>query len=199
MADSVTPLDSNTDISAITDKAELLALLHDVQVPQVSAWPAPGWWVLGFLFIAWLVAIMLNKKRQRVYAQNAWRREALDKLSDIETRLPSADDEQRHQLVKEVSSLLRRVMMQASGRSQVAGLTADAWLNELNAINSDTQLDASLHRLLTDIPYQTVPNALTTSDNVASLVLWMRQTIHRLPSQHLGTNDRVLIRAGAAT
>jgi len=182
MTDSVTPSNDNADIAAINDKAELLAQLRDIQVPEVSAWPAPGWWVLGFLIVCLFITGLLVKQRRQHYAQNAWRREALEALSELEKRLPNATDAERHRVVQEASALLRRVMMLTRGRGQVAGLTSDAWLNELNTQSADYTLDKTLQPLLTDVPYQPVPNALATPDNVNRLLAWMQQTIRSLPS-----------------
>ena len=185
MTDSVTLID---DLAQINDKDELLAQLRDVQVPEVSPWPAPGWWVLAILLVGLFIAFMLFRQRQRVYAENAWRREALAELNQLKEGLSNATDSERHRVVQEASSLLRRVMMRVRGRSEVAGLTADAWLSELSHHGNVEQLDGSLHPLLTDAPYQTEPNALETSSNVQSLLSWLQKTIDDLPSQHTAPN-----------
>lgn len=187
MTDPVTLID---DLAQINDKDELLAQLRDVHVPDVSPWPAPGWWFLAALLIGFFIAFMLFRKRQRSYAENAWRREALAELSELKEGLSNATDSDRHRVVQEASSLLRRVMMHVRGRSEVAGLTADAWLSELGHHGNAEQLDKSLHPLLTDVPYQTEPNALETSNNVHSLLSWLHKTIDDLPlpSQRVGPN-----------
>lgn len=191
MTDSVIQVDANADLAAIQDKAELLAQLRDVHVPEVSTWPAPGWFVLVFLTLAIFIAGFIIKKRRQQYAQNAWRREALEAISELEQRLPEASDSERHALVQDASSLLRRVMMHARGRSEVAGLTADAWLDELNANTSSYTLDKTLQPLLTEVPYQTVPADLATAGNVSSLLNWIQQTIESLPNtQTLSIQNR---------
>lgn len=197
MTDSVSATQSAPELSTISDKAELLALVQEVHVPQVSSWPAPGWWLLAILLIGCTLAYWLRKRRQHHYEQEAWRREALAELTQLENRLPDASDKERHRLIQEASALLRRVMMQSRGRDQVAALTAEAWLNEVNAQaimqptkrptkqgtkqGGEHKLDDSLHPLLTDVPYETQPNVLSSQENIETYFGWLQRTIESLP------------------
>ncbi len=182
MTDSASTPEDISDISAMTDKAELLAQLREVHVPDVSFWPAPGWWLLLVLFIVFIIALKLRKRQQVRYENEAWRREALVEMSRLQSRLPQTTDSERHDLVQQASALLRRVMMQSFGRKQVAALTANDWLSEVSTRSAVGMLDDSLQPLLTDVPYQTKPNDLSSEHNVGQYFLWLQQTIEGLPN-----------------
>lgn len=192
MDDSTQALDAPVDIAALTDKAELLALVREVHVPTVSAWPALGWWLLAIVLLGILAAVALYKHYQKRYQRDAWRREALAELLVLKERLADATEVERHELVQSISSLLRRVMMQSKGRRQVAGLTSNAWLDEIESLDSKHKLDNVLQPLLTDVPYQMKPDALSTPDNVNALVNWLEQTIKGLPQSERSSAQNTL-------
>ena len=104
--------------------------LRDLHLPDpVSWWPlALGWWlVIAVLFfgIGWL---LLRAWRQ--WRFNAPRRYALQAVAAVENEYRSHRDPVR--LSKELSQLLRRGMLAYAPRSEVAGLTGEAWLRWLD-------------------------------------------------------------------
>jgi len=104
--------------------------LRDLHLPDpVSWWPlAPGWWLVIavlLLGIGWLI--------WRVWRQwrfNAPRRYALQAVTAIEKDYLVHRDPVR--LSKELSQLLRRGMLAYASRTEVAGLTGEAWLRWLD-------------------------------------------------------------------
>jgi len=135
--------------------------LRDIHLPDtISAWPpAPGWWILALLLISLL--IWLGWKIWNKYQQKQLLRLSLANVIKLES------DYQQHQdpqlLVRQYSSLLRRVALARFPRQQVASITGSRWLEFLDN-SSDTKLfDSEIGRLLLDGPYQ------KSSDNIDNI------------------------------
>ena len=100
--------------------------LRDLHLPDpVGWWPlAPGWWALIALAAVVLVWLLLKYRQQR--RRSAARRYALKQLKR------HADAYMKHRnavlLGAQLSELLRRTMLAYAPRSNVAGLTGEAWL-----------------------------------------------------------------------
>ena len=126
--------------------------LRGLHLPEpVGWWPlAPGWWVLiailvvasGLLVRAWL--------RRR--ARSAARRKALRRLE--ESRSAYAHHGNPVMLGTEVSELLRRTMLAYAPRSEVAGLTGDAWLAWLDRDLDQPRFREGPGRSLLELPYR---------------------------------------------
>ncbi len=170
-----------TDLSEMTDTSALLAELADVQVPSVSAWPAPGWWVLACFLVTVGCLVGFLRHHRKKQAQNAWRKQALQELSTLQRAVADASDFERHELVRQSSSLLRRVMLHVNGRAATAALTDAAWLDTLLRYNRNQPLDESLHPLLTSVPYEPAVSDQLSKDDVHSLLHWMKGYINNLP------------------
>lgn len=169
------------DLSAISDKAELLAELREVQVPSVSSWPAPGWWVLLVLIVVGSGFLWMRKRLIAHRQADAWRQEALTQLSQLKEDLNQASDSERHQVIRDSSVLLRKVMMFVNGRNEVAGLTDQAWLDALHGHEKVAALDPNLQALLTEAPYESVPSAMMSESNVKALLKWIKRYVNALP------------------
>lgn len=180
MADN-SELTDLADISNITDKATLLAELAEVQVPSVSAWPAPGWWVLLTVLIVGVCAAVFVRHQRAKKIKNAWRKQALDELNTMQHRLSNATHTECHALVRQSSSLLRRVMLHVNGRSDTAALTDTAWLNVLQHYNRSQPLDEALLPLLVSVPYEPSVDDSVSEDSVGLLLSWMKSYIANLP------------------
>ena len=176
------------DLSQISDKAELLAELRDVQVPAVSSWPALGWWLLLFFIIACAVFIWIRKRNRARVQADVWRQEALTQLNELRQELNKASDTKRHQVIRDSSVLLRKVMMYVNGRTDVAGLTDTAWLEALHGHENVKALDPKLQPLITDAPYESEPSALMSEANVKALLKWLKRYINALPQ--VSAHDR---------
>ena len=126
--------------------------LRGLHLPEpVGWWPlAPGWWVLfavlivasGLLIRAWL------RHRER----SAARRRALRKLE--ECRSAYAYHGNPVVLGAELSELLRRTMLAYAPRSEVAGLTGDAWLAWLDRDLERPRFREGAGRSLLVLPYR---------------------------------------------
>jgi hypothetical protein len=125
--------------------------LRGLHLPDPVGWwpPAPGWWVLmavlvigcGFLVRAWLWR----------RAHSAARRKALRQLE--ESRSAYAYHGNPVVLAAEVSELLRRTMLAYAARSEVAGLTGDAWLAWLDRDLDQPRFREGAGRSLLELPY----------------------------------------------
>jgi len=171
--------DSNADLQALTDPAALLAELRVVHVPEASMLPALGWWLL--MLVLGLVVWLLWQWRKR-YLRDAWRREALLEVRELNEVIPAATPAQLHTTVRSASVLLRRVMMRVHGRTAVAGLTDEQWVRALQSPAGVPRLQDHLQALLTDVPYQPQAVATTTAASVNELLQWMSMYIERLPA-----------------
>lgn len=169
------------DVNAMSDKAELLAELRDVAVPSVSPWPAPGWWILGFVIVAVGMYVLWYKLRAARSKADAWRQEALTKLNQLQHDLQQASIAEQHRVVCESSVLLRKVMMYVDGRVDVASLTDQAWLDALQGHDNGEALEPTLQALLTEAPYQSEPSETVTEANVKALLQWLTRYVTGLP------------------
>jgi len=169
------------DLSAMSDKAELLAELRELQVPSVSSWPAPGWWILLFLVIASVGTLWMRKRRIAQRQANAWREEALIQLNQLNQKLNQASESERHSVLRDTSVLLRKVMIYVNGRQEVAGLTDQAWLDALEGHGTIKALDPELQVLITEAPYQSSPSPMMSESNVKALLDWIKRYVNALP------------------
>ena len=113
--------------------------LRDIHQPDGVAWwpPAPAWWLLLFL-LAVLVAIAWWWYRRE--QQQPARRRALHELDLIRDRLDRLDEgpPERGQLaLREVSALLRRILISYRGRDEYAASSGGEWIAQLRELAAD--------------------------------------------------------------
>lgn len=123
--------------------------LRDIHLPDpVNWWPlAIGWWlVLALLVLLPIIIWTIAKFR----ARRQLRKQALAELTNIETHFDQHQNKQ--QLVTEVSVLLRRICISRYPRSDVAGLTGEAWTSFLNSQASS--FDSETSQALIRGPFQ---------------------------------------------
>ncbi len=135
--------------------------LRDLHLPDaVGWWPlAPGWWVLITILV--VVSGLLIRAWLRRRARSAARRRALRQLE--ESRSAYAYHGNPVVLGTEVSELLRRTMLAYAPRSEVAGLTGDAWLAWLDRDLDQPRFREGPGRNLLELPYR---NPETPADDV---------------------------------
>lgn len=126
--------------------------LRDLHLPTlIGWWPlAPGWWVVIALVAAGLAWMLRNYLRTR--ARGAARRHALRQFETL-----TADYRQHQNAVlygRQLSELLRRTMLAYAPRSEVAGLTGEAWLAWLDRGMHEPQFQGSAGRGLLELPYR---------------------------------------------
>lgn len=133
--------------------------IRDIHLPDSISWwpPAPGWWVLGaFLVLLVLFAVVVLRYRRRIWLRKAALRE-LEQIVLIYRQQLNARD-----LLKNLSTLLRRLCLSRYPREKVAGLTGQDWLNFLeqglpaSVAQRDPQLSFTqgVGQLLLTVPYQ---------------------------------------------
>ena len=135
--------------------------LRGLHLPEpVGWWPlAPGWWVLIAILV--VVSGVLVRAWLRRRARSAARRKALRQLE--ESRSAYAYHGNPVVLGTEVSELLRRTMLAYAPRSEVAGLTGDAWLAWLDRDLDQPRFREGPGRSLLELPYR---NPETPADDV---------------------------------
>lgn len=109
---------------------DLLNALRDIHAPPPPGlWPpAPGWWLLGLVLlglIVWLGIRHLQRQRRRRPIH-----QALTELQAWTERAAGREDDP--QTAAELSELLKRAALVHYPRTEVAGLTGEAWLEFLD-------------------------------------------------------------------
>ena len=94
---------------------------------------SPGWYVLAGLLL--LLALFIFVKWLRTYLKNAYRREALKHLVEIETGFAQQGE---LSYLREALVLLKKVAIDAFGREKVAQLHGDEWLIFLEERGKET-------------------------------------------------------------
>jgi len=154
--------------------------LHDIVMPPPGPWwpPAAGWyWVLGFLFGAVLVLLVLAWLRRQ---RNRYRREALAELARQEAALrePAA----RTAALAALAELLKRAALTAFPREQVAHLTGPAWFEFLDRTGRTTAFREGAGAILERAAYAPVIAAALDGPGAGELVSLVRRWLvhHRV-------------------
>lgn len=125
--------------------------LRDIHLPYPNSWwpPAPGWWLLllALIAVAILVWWMVGKYRQRAVL-----RAAKNELKLIQRRYKKGQDSQL--LLREISELLRRVMISHFHREDVSVLVGNVWLERLDQVLDSDEFREGVGSVLARGPYQ---------------------------------------------
>lgn len=99
--------------------------LRDIHLPEpISWWPlAPGWWLLLALIVITAVAVFLTVK---IYRARQLKRDIRQQLTKIKHQFSQSDN--KTQLAKDLSALLRRANISYYPQTNIAGLTGENWL-----------------------------------------------------------------------
>lgn len=100
--------------------------LKDIEgLKEVSLWPlATGWWIviiLSIIIISFLAYIIFRK----LSFNYSWKKEILNNLSKMEKDINEVNI---HEIIIELSELLRRIAIHRYPRNQCAGLKDNDWL-----------------------------------------------------------------------
>ena len=109
-----------------------LQQLRDVHMPADPGWwpPAPGWWMVAVVLIALLA--WLSYKLLQAWRARAAIREAKQLHAEHLARFNSGEiDAQRYTDV--TNELIKRLLVVALGKTHLAPLSGDAWLQALDA------------------------------------------------------------------
>lgn len=112
--------------------------LRDIHLPDpISWWPiAPGWWLLIVsLFLIIAVIFILRK----IYLGKQLKRDITSELEIIKQQFEKTQN--KSQLAKSLSILLRRTSITFYPENNTAGLTGNNWLNYLDITNSNASSD----------------------------------------------------------
>ena len=124
--------------------------LRDIHLPEAVSWwpPAPGWWLLlllGAVVIAATLAVKHIRRRGLV------KRSALSELEGIRRQYQQTHDSA--ELVRSLSTLMRRASISIHERSETAGLTGERWLRHLDATAARKDFEHGAGRVLATAPY----------------------------------------------
>lgn len=149
----------------------------EIAVPEPVPYTpeTPGWWALGLLVAAGLVAGAV--RLVRLHRANAYRRAALEELAVLRRRAAGGD---RDAAVAELPALLKRTALGAAPRASVAGLSGDPWLDWLDAA-APGALDAPSRAALGTLVVRPPQDTPRTADPAlfAGAEAWVRR--HRVP------------------
>jgi hypothetical protein len=143
--------------------------LKDLHLPEAISWfpPAIGWWLVAVLiplvigFLYW-------------FYQRLTRKTALKTAQKILAYIKNSPMNNANKLA-ELSALLRRVAISATPRTQIAGLTGQAWLAFLDGSLKNAPFTTGAGRCLADAPYrQSVPSELEISQLISLCEDWLK-------------------------
>ncbi|MEP4485159.1 MAG: DUF4381 domain-containing protein [Halioglobus sp.] len=126
-----------------------LANLHPLREPlSIGWWPlAPGWWLLAItLLLLLLVGAYLLWQR---YRRNAYRRMALQQLSQIESLYEQDSDS--ISAASQLNALLKSTALRRYPRQDIAALSGERWrdfLNETASKNSTPLFHQDFEQLI---------------------------------------------------
>jgi len=129
--------------------------LHDIHLPAaVSAWPpAIGWWILPLIILGLAFGIykftQYHKRRKK---QLAYKKLAVNELTRIKQQYAKSNN--NIELLRAVSTLLRRISLSYLPRESVASLTGEQWIETLNKLSKQTVIDNEFSLLLAHAAYQ---------------------------------------------
>ena len=139
---------------AMPDK---LQQLRDIHLPDPPGWwpPAVGWWILGLAILAAVVGL--------VYAWRYWQskraplKQALAQLDELhqaflENRLDAVA------YADQADRLIKRVLIHAGHRRDVARLSGQAWVDYLSSILDDPEFSTHAGRALGDQRFEPHPD-----------------------------------------
>jgi hypothetical protein len=124
--------------------------LRDIHLPDPVGWwpPAPGWWLLLLVAAALTAAIVLFRfvRRRRLLKRTV--RNELARL-----REKYNNDHDRVELLKSLSSLMRRASISFYPRSESASLTGEQWLQHLDRTAQCKDFQHGAGKILANAPY----------------------------------------------
>ena len=153
--------------------------LRDIHLPDVSLWwpPAPGWWIslLLVLLLIWLLPRLWSWLRHKPA-----KRMSLLELERI--RRSYKEGQSDRAVVRDVSALLRRVIISYYGREQYAAFTGNQWIDQLQRLAPGSGFNDQQLQLLAHDRYRA-----QCEFDVDALLLSLEQWLRALPrgKQHV--------------
>lgn len=103
--------------------------IDEILLPEVVTWwpSAPGWKVLGLIFLVWL--LLRGIRLARRWWRNRYRREALRRIKQLQQQAGS----NAMDVVAFLPYYIKVTALQAYPRAEVASLSGESWLAFLDA------------------------------------------------------------------
>lgn len=135
--------------------------LRDIHLPEAIAWwpIAPGWWIiLASVLLIFVLAFIIKK----IVDSRQLKRDISSELETIKQQFVQTQN--KSQLAKSLSILLRRANISYNTGLNVAGLTGDSWLNWLDDTHNNSteqmKFQSDTGRILLNAPYLPEDTAL---------------------------------------
>ncbi len=152
--------------------------LRDIHLPEAVSWwpPAPGWWLLPLLialllFSGWALKKLLHKGKQKRILKLS----ISGAFSTIRSDFVDSADQSK--LIRDLSTLMRRIAISLYPRADVAGLTAQAWLEFLDKTGDETAFTQGPGSILSHGPYQPLTEAFDAEVLLQLCEAWARQAM----------------------
>lgn len=127
--------------------------LRDIHLPDSISWwpPAIGWWLLPLLLILIIAAFYLYRRYRKQHKTINYQKAALSELSHIEKQFPETHS---MEYLRQISALLRRIMLSYYPRENVASLTGERWFEELHKLSKGDFFSAEQQLLILQAAYR---------------------------------------------
>lgn len=127
--------------------------LRDIHLPEpISWWPiAPGWWLLAGGILLTIIVFFIARK---IYLSRQLKRDIDTELNAIKQQFQTTQN--KSQLAKALSILLRRASITFYPRNNIAGLTGNDWLLYLDstcASPGEIKFQSDIGQTLLNAPY----------------------------------------------
>ena len=124
--------------------------LRDIHLPEPVSWwpPAPGWWLLLIAGIVIVAGLLLFR---RIWSSRLLKRTVVAELNTVRERYH--DNHDPVELVKSLSTLMRRASISFYPRGTAASLTGNDWLKYLDSRSQRKDFEHGSGRILATAPY----------------------------------------------
>ena len=128
--------------------------LRDIHLPEpISWWPvAPGWWLLVASLVLIIIVFFIVRK---IYINRQLKRDISAELENIKQQFQATQN--KSQLAKSLSILLRRACITYYPTDHIAGLTGSDWLLYLDSTksgsSSEKKFQSDIGQILLKAPY----------------------------------------------
>ncbi len=139
--------------------------LRDIHLPEaIFWWPlAPGWWILLASITSVFLILYIVRK---IYQNRQLNRDIASELETIKQQFEI--NQNKSQLAKSLSTLLRRACISYYPEDNIAGLIGENWLRYLDATftsnKTEIKFQDSIGHILLDAPYLPDDSALDYND-----------------------------------
>ncbi len=175
--------------------------LRDIHLPEaISIWPlAIGWWILPLFILLFTYIVYRLIKHKKHKESLAYRNISLLELKKIRTQYINNNDSRT--LLRDISTLLRRIALSYLPREDIASLTGEQWIKQLNDLSAQTFFNQELAELLETGPYK-AQNDFDQEELLNTCELWIQalpKTKNTQPAAHNSIEKNASEYSGAAS